>query len=477
MNPTKTKRLESVKIIISESIMVIAVILTVVVLAFIVSGYWVNSDFKVERQGMLQISSIPTGAYISVDNDNDDPSWLSVTTNTSKVLSSGEHTVSLIKDGYDSWSKTINISEGLLYRLHYPRLFLKERASESVMDIETATSATVSPNREKAVVFNNTSEWQLLELNNETPKRTSLNVVKLFSGISVAENAEKGLFTGEIISTDWDSDNNHLLMKVKNPDSVEWVLLDLKNLDRSINLTKEFGASFEDVKMLDSSSSSLLALQNRNLHRINLSNKSISSILVKNVIDFDHFENEIVFSAESEDDIPDKERYYIGTLKIGDGEPIRLKSSPVPTNVAISKFYDDRYITTLYDNRVTTYKKDKNELAMVLEQELGFNPERMKVGHNGEFIIFSKDNTLATLDLESNSIREWVTDGPHFGWLDNDMIYSVSDSNLIVYDYDGLNRRELSDDVSGHFPVTITDDKWLYYISDGELVREWLIEH
>ena len=57
MDREKTKRRQSLKVIISESIMVLAVIITVAVLAFVVSGYWVNSDFEVERQGMLQISS------------------------------------------------------------------------------------------------------------------------------------------------------------------------------------------------------------------------------------------------------------------------------------------------------------------------------------------------------------------------------------------------------------------------------------
>ena len=57
------------------------------------------------------------------------------------------------------------------------------------------------------------------------------------------------------------------------------------------------------------------------------------------------------------------------------------------------------------------------------------------------------------------------------------MLYSVKDGDLIVYDYDGLNRRVIASNVSSRFPAAITDDKWLYYFSDGQLIREWLIEH
>ena len=131
MDAEKRARRQSLRVIISEIIMVIAVVATVSVLAFVVSGYWLGSDFKIERQGLLQIYSTPTGADVEVDNNPG--SWLQ-RTNTSKTLSAGEHTIKLTKDGYDSWSRTISITEGLLYRLHYPRLFLLNRDHESALD-------------------------------------------------------------------------------------------------------------------------------------------------------------------------------------------------------------------------------------------------------------------------------------------------------------------------------------------------------
>ncbi len=155
MDPERAKRRQSAKIIISETIMVLAVVITVTILAFIVSGYWLNSDFKVERNGLLQISSVPTGADIYIDGDS---SWLQ-RTNISKVLSSGEHSVKLTKDGYDSWQKTINGSEGLLYRIHYPRLFLQNRTPESLLDITGTTLATTSPDHNSLILINNTTEF------------------------------------------------------------------------------------------------------------------------------------------------------------------------------------------------------------------------------------------------------------------------------------------------------------------------------
>lgn len=468
MNPEKAKRRQSLKILVSESIMVLAVILTVTILAFIVSGYWLNSDFKVERQGLLQISSIPTGADVSIDGES---AWLQ-RTNTSKVLSSGEHAITLTKEGYDSWSKTINISEGLLYRIHYPRLFLQNRSAENVLDINGTTLSTISPDHNSLLLINDTTEWKLINLNNETIKSQEIDISKIFSSISLADSAKIGLFTGKILNIDWDYNGTHALFKIQNNnDGTEWVLLDIKNPTNSINLTREFGSNFTEIQILDNDSNNLLAIQNGNLHKINVSSKSLSAVLIENIINFDHYgDNEIIFSAQNINESSSTEPYYIGLLKIGENKITILKEATAPAKVTLSKFYDDKYITILEDNLASLYQKDDFKLLHTFN--LTFSPNTMEVGHSGEFITMSLDNQIATLDMEAMSIIEWQTSDNTFGWIDNDMIYSVANSELIVYDYDGLNRRTIANNVSSHFPAAITNNKWLYYFSDNSLTRE-----
>ena len=468
MDLERTKRRQSVKVIISEIIMVVTVILTVTILALLVSGYWLNADFTVERQGLLQISSIPDGATVSIDGI--ESSWLQ-RTNTSKILSSGEHTITLTKEDYDSWSKTINISEGLVYRIHYPRLFLNDRIPEDMLDTSGTTLASVSPDHSYLLLINNTTEWSLINLDSEKIEPTKLDISKLFSSVSLAADANKGLFTGEIVDISWDYDGNHALFQVKSNDTTEWVLLDVKDVKKSINLTRDFGGSFTEIQILDDSSNNLLAIQNGNLHKIDLPGKSLSTVLVENIINFDHYNgNEIIFSAKNTDSENSTKPYYIGLIKIGDDKITTLDQTSVPARVTLSKFYEDKYITTLEDNLVTLYKKDGFE--KLSDFELSFTPNKMKVGHSGEFITMSLDNNIATLDMESTSIREWQPDNTNFGWIDNDMIYAINNNQLIVYDYDGLNRRVISTNVSSHFPAAITNNKWLYYFNNDSLVRE-----
>lgn len=458
MDPEKTKRRQNLKVIISEAIMVLAVAATVTILAFLVSGYWINSDFKIERQGLLQISSVPTGADVTIDGDS---SWLQ-RTNTSKVLSSGEHTVTLTKEGYDSWSKTINISEGLLYRIHYPRLFPDNRVTEKALSVDDYSFSTISPDRTKLLLVS--SSWKLIDLADKDAKVLDLNISQLSSDDSSIQISPDST----VISADWDKSGSHILVKLNNGDSAEWILLDVRDIKNSINLGKEFGGDFSNIQILDDSSSSLLAISNGNLHKIDISSRSLSSVLVENIIDYDHFDaSEVVFYAK--DSTSESDAGYIGLLKLSDNKITKLLDTTEAAKVSISRFYDDKYITILQNNLASLYKKE--DFTKVADYELSFSPNKMEVGHNGEFITMSLGGRIATLDMETESIIEWDVGSERFGWIDDDMIYAIIDGSLVVYDFDGLNRRVLAQNVDSDTLATITDDKWLYYFSDNSLMR------
>ena len=372
MDLEKQKKRQSLKVIISEAIMVLAVIITVTVLAFIVSGYWINSDFKVERQGMLQISSLPTGADVNIDGETS--SWLQ-RTNTSKVLTSGEHTITLSKEGYDTWTKTVDVKEGLLYRLHYPRLFLNDREKTNVYDAIGTTEVFVSEDADTMLLYSGAVE--------------SLDVKALEN--PTTENKASAEHLDEVLK--------------------EWTLLELTS--------SELTAKPVDYRTL-----------------------------------YDFFK-------KPEEKKPPKDQLKNFGLDT---------TFPATAELMFSKFFDDQYLTVLDGTKVTVYKKGNDE--PIFTSELSFTPAKHYAGHEGEFIVFYTGTQLATLDMESLTVTEWNVDGAEFDWLDSDMIYSVKEGELFVYDYDSLNRRSLAKNVSDRFPVVITNNRWMYYFSNDNLVRE-----
>lgn len=462
MNLEKRARLRSLRVIVSEAIMVITVAITVVVLALVVSGYWLNSDFEVERQGMLQIYSTPTGANVTVDGDTP---WFQ-RTNTSKVLSSGGHTISLTKDGYDSWSKTVTISEGLLYRLHYPQLFLQNREKETIYDATATTFVSVSPNRKLMLLVNGTTNWILLNLDADNPKPTTIDISEIFSSVSVANDASAGLFTGEISSAEWDYANEHVLFSIKTNSGTEWVLLNVKRPTNSINLTREFATNFSSIKIFDNSANNVLAVRNGNLHKINVGARQVSAVLIEEIGNYDFYESEIVYISHGQ--------ILLANLDNNNKVSILEEAVSDSTKVMLGKFYENNYIFVVENDSLKVYQKE--DFLEVFSAKLEFVPEEIKIGHHGMFVITNSGNHFATLDMESMSVREWTTDSAYFGWLSNYMLYSVDGGELCVYDFDGLNRRALATNVSGRFPATITENKWLYYFSDDMIIRERISE-
>lgn len=380
MDAEARARRQNLRVIISEAIMVITVIITVIILAFLASGYWLNSDFKVERQGMLQIRSIPTGADVIIDGDS---AWFQ-RTNTSKVLSSGEHEVILTKNGYDSWSRTITISEGLLYRVNYPRLFLLERKPVDYYAADDATAALVSPNHNYLLLGNGTATYTVLRLNSDEPDSTEVNLLNLKDAKSGASSAQ--LFANNAPVLSWDKDSNLIATLAEKHYKINW-----KDNKFSILIDEE--------------------------------------------------------SPDEEPELPGKIFY----------------------------FYDSKYSVVLHDSTVIIYKKSQ-EKEIFFTAELSFVPDDLRIGVGGDFVLMQSGVTIATIDMELASITEWTLDSVDCGWLDDSMLYAIKDGTLIVYDFDGQNRRELSTGLETNRPVTITDNKWLYYFSDGKIVRELIAQ-
>ncbi|MDO4741933.1 MAG: PEGA domain-containing protein [Candidatus Saccharibacteria bacterium] len=478
MYSEKKAQRQNLRVIISETFMVFSVIIMVIILAFVVSGYWLNADFKIERQGMLQVSSSPTGANVTID---DASPWFQ-RTNTSKVLSSGEHTVKLTKSGYDSWSKIVNIQEGLLYSLRYPRLFPLERKKEAFFSLPTATFATVSPDSSYMLIVNNTTEWLLLNLDSDKAEPKKVDVMNLVSSTSSVATPETGIFDGKIINADWSTDSEHILLEIVKGDTslTEWILLNVKDVKSSLNLTREFAADFDKISILDHNASALLAIRNHNLHKIDTSARQISAVLVEDVISYDYLGTEIFFVAQPTASVDNDSAALkepsprVGLINLRNNKLTALDIPASTSSTAlISKFYDSDYLTIIDTESVTIYLKDT--LETIFSSRLDFTPEKAKVGINGEFIVIQNENRVATVDMEALKLSEWSLDSLSYGWLDGSMLYAVKDGKLIIYDFDGLNRRELSSNVSGHFPVTITNNKWLYYFSDDDVVREEII--
>ena len=99
-DPTE-KRRQRIKLTFTYAVMVLITLSLVVVAVFFAQGYRYNGyDGKIEQGGMIQFDSAPNGANIQLDAVK-----LANRTATRITATSGEHTITISRDGYASHKK------------------------------------------------------------------------------------------------------------------------------------------------------------------------------------------------------------------------------------------------------------------------------------------------------------------------------------------------------------------------------------
>lgn len=448
MDYDKQHRRQILHVAITEVVMTLSVVILTVVFAMIVSGYWFNSDFKIVQDGFLQVYTVPSGATVDVDGDV----WFA-RTNASQMLSKGKKTVTLSREGYDTWSKTITISEGLLYRLGYPRLFKEERIKKEALDFATWNNYFVSNDKTKLAVIDDDKNIGLIDLTSDSFE-VKQNTIATF-----LDDAEK------IESAVWNDDNNKLLAKTT---SGRFLLINLNKMADSVNLNKVFKMNFENILITDHSADKLMALTDGQLRTINVPDLTISKTIAENVSDVLAFDNEAFYVAQNG-------LYYMQNDKIR-----RIMDISERSILARGKFYDDNYLVVVGDNIMKLYPE--SYLLTVKDEaieeeylaELPVMPNKVKFGPEGNFVMMESDGLLLTFDMEEMALANIPING-RYGWIDNNMLFNVKDGTMSVCDFDGLNNRVIvKQNVDADSFAAITQNKFLFYISGHQLIREEL---
>ena len=265
MNREQRKRRQKIFTVLAETFMVFAVIAIVVVMTLVAMGYKFGKEGEIEQSGLMQLHTMPTGATVEIDGK-----VLFARSNLSESLSPGEHYIKITKDGYDSWEKTVTMEPGSLMRLYSPRLFLLERKPEKVIALGDLMFYSVSENRNYLLYAKpDSTKWTLMNVKNDEVETTEVDVTKVFTFI------KENKFTGKIEQIKWDSDEDKVLVKASFEGNTEWALIDLKDVTESVTVTKEFGMNFNRIELASGSAERILTLENGNLRKIDIGNKSI----------------------------------------------------------------------------------------------------------------------------------------------------------------------------------------------------------
>jgi len=450
----KRRRRQMIKVLIAEVGMVVSIIAIVVVATLASMGFFVSRDGKIEQSGLIQIHSMPTGASVELDG-----ATLFPRTNLSRSMPAGEHQLKLSRDGYDSWSKTVKMYSGRLIRLYYPRLFLKGRTADTVMRLGEELEF-YSPSIDYNNILyaqSNSVEWNLVNIRNDDVRSTSLDLSDVLPGVKELPGIKEEVFTGEIEELIWNKNGDAVLVKVIVEDESEWILVNLKDVKQSLNITKTFGLKIDYVEMIDDAANQLFVLENQQLRKINTNDRTISQVLLGGIQSFSSYNNKVMYVALGDAKDGTKEQ-KVGVYRDGDrgGTIIATADMQEKVLVAISKYYDDEYMTyiindmlTIHYGPVPAYREDVKETdftgfkTLMTDVKLKNVPDQLTLSPEADYLVASQGKNLMVVDLEVGDVYEYESKSERLDWFDTSMIASVVDGSLEVWDFDYTNLRTL----------------------------------
>lgn len=497
--------------------MSVSVLVLVGFLTLVVMGYSFNlreiggTGEVVERSGLVQVSSVPSGAAIYIDGET----TLLLNTNASRTMLAGEHEIALRREGFDEWGKRIKVVEGLMYRLNYPRLFRLEREAEEVLEfrvveevakpnilvMDGAVETTgvkvvgVSPNRETMVVLMDGGLY-VLNLNDAKPELRLLELTGA-GGEPVAINTVAG--------AKWSGNSERMLALVNG----EWAVVNVRDAKATVWLAGVLGLKSETLKKVSFATETgdrLLVLNNKKeLLEVSARGEEVGEPLLTGVEAFDNDGVRVVYTTKAEviekglEDVTGgiegeegggigRKAWQVRAYRVGEEESHLMMETENEAIVSTMAYFQEVYVRVVEDGKLKILKKAGWPVAgegveKVFEKELEFEVESLEKRGKGMVLeLVGKGGERSVFDIEAASETVVEKRDGETGWVDEFLRYTIDDDGkLTVRDYDGLNERELvTEGVLKGRAVTISgNNRWLYYfvkMEGGEkLVRERII--
>lgn len=474
MHKQKSKFRERTQLVFIYGLMITAIAALLVVLVLVIQGYRYNRfDGKIEQGGLVQFNSIPSGATVAVDGIE-----LANKTASKITLTSGSHTITMNRSGYNEWKKTSTVVPGSVLWLNYARLFPTNPQSSAVTEYATASSAVQSRDGNWMAVMADpaVAALSLVRLDADTPTVSSLDIPA--SSYTAASDPTAQRF----IVTAWDKDSQSVLIRHEYDGRAEFLVLNARGDGTAYDVSTRLGVVASKVEFSENDNKVLYLLNDSHeLRRANISSTTLSGPIVSNVSDFTAA-NQTIVTYETLADTAGKRS--VGYVSPGNNTAKQIASYELANDASLhvraAVYYGDRYIAIAHgealditigslpasDSVATISRKSVAQLKTATGTEyLGFSPtdNRMVYAQSGD--------KVTTYDLELNSAatttfaaapKSVVT------WIDEFHMATTVNARASYYDFDGTNGQLVSSNAADLPLAVSSNDKYLYYFAPVE---------
>lgn len=473
--PPSRGKVQLIKQTIIYTLMTLTVIATVSVLILYILGYRFNKIAgTIEQAGLVQLDSIPNGATATVDG-----APLGSVTATKTNLIAGSHTITMTKNNYNTWQKTIDVKGGTLLWLNYARLIPKKLPVSNIVNLSAVTSTLPSPNSKLIAIVTEAASpiITLADTTNDTPVLSTLSLPET----SYTNPAEK---EGEKFTlSSWDQSSRYLLIQHHYAGKTEWIVADTQHIENSKNITSMFDVNVTNAKFSQNNNRVVYALMNGDIRKIDIGAATISAPLVRGVTEFSLYDNSVLTYVTGIDETT-KHR-SVGYYQDGAAEPRPIRTysddGSLPLHISIGKYYSQTYVGIAYGNTIdiltgslpSSDSANASSLTAVAAMTVPAGVDYLSNRTDGRFFVAQHGISYSTYDLELQKLTTTTLEGTvpldsELGWIDGYMVWSNRGGTLHLSEFDGANQHDIMPIVTGQIPALTQNNRYLYAPTQDE---------
>ncbi len=449
-DPQKQKK-HAIRLAIGYALIGLAVVLATTVLLYQAYGYGINKKGQVFQNGLVFLSSQPSGAGIFLNGQR-----YKNKTNDRVTIPAGQYTVEIEHSGYRNWKRAITVEGGYVERFDYPFLFPTKLVTTSTKQYVAVPSlATQSSDRRWLLVgVSNSDDIDLYDLNASKPEPKALTIP--------ADVLTAGSTTTSWQPVEWAGDNRHVLLKrsyQKGADSgSEYVLFDRQAPESSQNLSVLLGFTPTKMQLRGHNYDQYFAYDQHSGELFTATlKKPTPQAYLDQVLAFDSDGDTMLYATT--DRAPTGK--VLLRMRQNTDTAYTLREVPAGTTylLALERYKGTPYVVAgaanedkmyVYQDPLAQLKDDAKSVLVPVQILKVANPTYVGFSPNARFAIAESSDHFAVYDAETDKGYAYQAklplDAPQVAasWMDGYHLTYVSGGHLVVFDFDGANMQTLS---------------------------------
>jgi len=476
LDPQK-KREHRIRLFVGYGLTAIALGFATYLLVFAAYGFGVDRKTgSVIQNGIIFVDAHPANANIRLNGQDKGQ------TDARLVVPEGRYTVGLSRNGYRPWARSFTLKGSTIERLVYPFLFPEKLDSSDIqLYAQSPQFSTQSPDRKWVMVqrTDNFINFDLFDLSQDNVNAKSLSYDK-----TLFTSPDTG--THKLELAEWSNDNRHVMVKHSYDGGYEYVMLDREDAKQSFNINKAFNASPAGITLRDKKYDQLYMYTQASgaLQIADVKTKQITPLLA-GVIAYKTYSTEEVLYVTAEGAPAGK---VFVKIRAADKQYIlrELPASDPNYLVDISKFDGSWFMVAGASSEKKAYiYKDPFDVLNHTSGNKSPIPEAvLKTDKAAQFVSFSANvrfiamqagSEFAVYDNEMEKLFRYdtniiIADGQKAMWMDGHRLHVVSGGNMVVFDYDGINKQSIIDLSGTSLPYFDRDYNRLFTLSASKSV-------